>query len=306
MAGRDSNGYPNQMAMSWNTLGSTSTSTCMYSTSPSLSNPVTVTGTQSSYLQTWQHHVVSDVLKPATLYYYSCGDSAAGMSAVSNFTSAGGASQDQFTILQVADMGVYNSYDSRQLIGKLAPSVDWLLWSGDVCYADDAFLHDPLGFGYELTWDTCQTWLSNTTSFTPFMVGPGNHEAECHSPACLLNDTLKETLHNFTAYTHRFRMPSDVSAPRPGTLNQWYRYVEDSPCNRGARQCVSRSFNYGPVHFVVYDGETSYPNSPNDSYTGLPNGDFGDQVGWMQQDLAFAASPSQRAMRPWIVVTSHR
>ena len=50
-----------------------------------------------------------------------------------------------------------------------------------------------------------------------------NHEAECHSPACLLDEHRKESLHNFSAYTHRFRMPSAESLPSPGTLNQWYR-----------------------------------------------------------------------------------
>jgi acid phosphatase type 7 len=42
---------------------------------------------------------------------------------------------------------------------------------------------------------------------------PGNHEGECHSPICLLNDKYKEALRNFTAYNARFRMPAPESGP---------------------------------------------------------------------------------------------
>jgi hypothetical protein len=43
------------------------------------------------------------------------------------------------------------------------------------------------------------------------MVLPGNHESECHSPACLLDSTYKHALQNFTAYNARFRMPFQES-----------------------------------------------------------------------------------------------
>lgn len=67
-----------------------------------------------------------------------------------------------------------------------------------------------------------------------------------------------------------------------------------------------RSFNIGPVHVVAFDSETSYYNSPNDSYTGLPNGNFGNQLAWLTADLQHANSAGQRAQRPWIVATTHR
>ena len=66
------------------------------------------------------------------------------------------------------------------------------------------------------------------------------------------------------------------------------------------------SFNIGPIHVVAFDSETSYFNSPNDSYTGLPNGDFGNQLAWFTADLEHANTPAQRALRPWIVATTHR
>ncbi|KAA0149341.1 hypothetical protein FNF27_05155 [Cafeteria roenbergensis] len=288
LAGNDGDGNPNAMAISWNTNNQTNTSVCQYSTDASLRGANVTVGTQSSYYATWQHHAVTHALKYSTQYFYRCGDSFAGFSGVFNFTTSGGPSQESITVLQVGDMGVYNSWDNRQLIDQLAPSADMLMWSGDICYADDAFLHDPLGFGYELTWDVCQTWLENVTTSTPFMTAPGNHEAECHSPACLLDEHRKESLHNFSAYTHRFRMPSAESLPSPGTLNQWYSYT------------------MGPVRFIHHDSETSYPNSPNDSYTGLNNGPFGDQLAWVKSALEFANTPEERAKHPWVIVTAHR
>jgi hypothetical protein len=75
---------------------------------------------------------------------------------------------------------------------------------------------------------------------------PGNHEAECHSPICFLDPTKREAFENFTAFNHRFRMPSPESA---GTMNMWY------------------SFDFGSIHFIQIDTETDYPNAPNDDYS---------------------------------------
>jgi acid phosphatase type 7 len=72
----------------------------------------------------------------------------------------------------------------------------------------------------------------------PLMTLPGNHEAEDHSPGCIINADCRDGLRNFTAYNARFRMPSPES---DGSLNMW------------------SSFNAGPVHFVSMDLETGYP-----------------------------------------------
>ncbi len=69
---------------------------------------------------------------------------------------------------------------------------------------------------------------------------PGNHEAECHT--CLT--AIAET-GNFLPYRTRFRMPSPESG---GADSMWY------------------SFNYGPVHFVMVDTSTDFPDAPGDGY----------------------------------------
>jgi hypothetical protein len=35
-------------------------------------------------------------------------------------------------------------------------------------------------------------------------------------------------------------------------------------------------------------------------------GGFGDQLAWLDADLAAAAAPGARAERPWIIVSGHR
>lgn len=283
LAGQDSLGYPNGMTASWQTINQTATSVCKFSTNPSLSGASIATGTQYSYYATFDHHVVMQPLAPATTYYYACGDLASGFSSINSFRTLGGASDPTLRVVQWADMGTDNSAETISRIAQLAPSADLLLWSGDICYADDAFLHDPFVFGYETVWNECMTSIANFTASVPLQVAPGNHEAECHSPACLLDEDRKVKLGNFSAYNSRFRMPSDVSG---GALNMWY------------------SFNAGPVHFVIFNSETDFPHAPNDSYRGLPNGGFGDQLTWLENDLAQASA--QRSIRPWIVATSHR
>lgn len=50
------------------------------------------------------------------------------------------------------------------------------------------------------------------------------------------------------------------------------------------------SFNLGPVHWVVIDTETDFPDAPGDKYTligddddGVGNGGFGDQIAWLEE-----------------------
>ena len=49
----------------------------------------------------------------------------------------------------------------------------------------------------------------------------GNHESECHDPACVVNPRkLGLPLSNFTAYNARWKMPSQESG---GVASMWYR-----------------------------------------------------------------------------------
>lgn len=77
-----------------------------------------------------------------------------------------------------------------------------------------------------------------------------------------------QALSHFNAYNARFRMPSLESGAAHGTA-MWF------------------SFNLGPVHWVVIDTETDFPEAPEDKYTwwgdddGVGNGGFGDQTAWL-------------------------
>ena len=90
------------------------------------------------------------------------------------------------------------------------------------------------------------------------------------------------------------------------------------------------SFDYGLAHFVAFNGETDYPNSPewpfardlkggetapkeNETYItdsgpfGAVNGNFNDkesyqQYKWLQDDL----SKVDRSKTPWVIAMSHR
>jgi hypothetical protein len=110
----------------------------------------------------------------------------------------------------------------------------------------------------------------------------GNHEADCHDPACLLSSEKREKLSNFTAYNNRFRMPSPESN---GVLNMHY------------------SFNYGNIHFVSLDTETGYHNAAEETKYVMPCGGFGDQLTWLENDLIQANK--ERDIRPWIFIAGH-
>ena len=101
-----------------------------------------------------------------------------------------------------------------------------LLHVGDIAYADDAFLHTPLKFEYEDVYNQYEDDMEPITSTVPYMTAPGNHESECHSPACLVDSGRRKQLSNFTAYNARHHMPSESSG---GVASMWY------------------SFDYGPI-----------------------------------------------------------
>lgn len=114
---------------------------------------------------------------------------------------------------------------------------------------------------------------------------------------------------NFTAYQHRFRMPGSETG---GVSNFWY------------------SFDYGLAHFVSFDGETDYYQSPEYPFvadlTGnethpteeetyvTDSGPFGyidgsykynenyEQYNWLKADLAAV----DRSKTPWVFAMSHR
>jgi len=203
------------------------------------------------------------------------------------------------TILVMGDMGfgeTGQAVASRKRMEILAKSMDtdFTIHVGDVGYADDSLLHGSCAedFCYESSMDGYMTWMENLTDTKPYMVLPGNHESECHSPNCVANRGHREALRNFSAFNARWSMPSKES---DGVLSMWY------------------SFDYGPIHFVSLNTETDFPNAPEGEHGdaggifGAPSGHFapdGEYLKWLEADLK--AADSNRAKRPWVVAMGHR
>lgn len=190
-----------------------------------------------------------------------------------------------------------------------------LFSAGDIAYADywlkeEIQGHIPNtsvadGFQvYESLLNQFYDEMTPITSQKPYMVGPGNHEANCgcqlhltrlcltigfkgdnggykqfNISICMTGQT------NFTGFRNHFRMPSSESG---GLENFWY------------------SFDHGMVHFVQIDTETDLghgligPDQPGGS-GGEDSGPFGladQQINWLTNDLKSV----DRNKTPWVIV----
>jgi len=176
---------------------------------------------------------------------------------------------------------------------NLKKNSDMMIFAGDLGYADDAFLHGVCmaEFCYETVYDGWMRWMENISDTLPFMVTPGNHESECHSPACQVSSDMGPELSNFSAYNARWSMPSPESG---GVGNMWY------------------SFDFAGVHFIALDTETDFPGACEENhgdaggFWGRPAGHFGadgEYKRWLESDLERA---SNLHPRPWIIAFGHR
>lgn len=289
-SGEVSGGYLKGLSFSWQTEEDTNTSVVLIGTSPT-DLPIYVRGSSSKYWKTYHHHAVVSELQEESLFYYRVGDTATNtFSEIFSLTTES-LTSSSLKVAVIGDMGVTYSQDVISSLKTIAEQkmANFLLHLGDISYADDSFLQSGslLKFDYEHVWDRYMESMSPITSVMPYMTLPGNHEAECHSPACQANMDRYRSLSNFTAYNSRFNMPSVQSG---GASNMWY------------------SFNRGPVHFVQIDTETDFPDAPIDHYSwfGGINGGFGDQLKWLEADLKQAFADKQNGERPWIIVSGHR
>lgn len=286
LAGNDGNGNSNGMAVSWQTEENTDTSLVKYGL---ISGDYTfsASGVSGAYWETFNHHVVLSDLKADTMYYYVVGDADGGFSKEYKFKTAPITSSDttSFSFGVFADLGVSHGDSTLNYLKNTMKNDVSLVWhGGDESYADDSFLHVGCAtkFCYEDVYDEYMNDVQDWASMLPYMVAPGNHEVECHDPACLASKEKREKLSNFTAYNNRFHMPSQESG---GVLNMWY------------------SFNYANAHFITIDTETGYPGAAEETRYVLPCGGFGDQLTWLEADLK--AANENRANRPWVFVQGH-
>lgn len=157
---------------------------------------------------------------------------------------------------------------------------------GDIGYPDDSFTHHLLEFTYEKAYNGFMNWIQPIASMIPYMVSVGNHESECHSPACVVDYLgIGKHLSNFSAYNTRWKMPSN------GKANMWY------------------SWNQGSVHFVSLNTETDWPGAGEETHGDskiFPAGSFGrsgEFLEWLNKDLQEARKNPEIV---WIVAGGHR
>ncbi len=262
------------IVISWMTQNNTN-SIVNYGLTPS-NYDLMATGYSTSYYETYHHHVILENLKPNQKYYYKINDDELTfISPDINKTNL------QFAVY--GDLGLHNGDYTIKWLDTIKEDVDLYWHAGDISYADDSFLHPGCftEFCFEDTWNTFMNKIQPFASYKPYMVVPGNHEADCHDPACLTNKNRREKLSNFTAYNTRFRMPSKESGSN--ALNMHY------------------SFNYGLVHFISIDTETGFPGAEEETHYVLPCGGFEEQLKWLEQDLIKANNEKV----DWIFVQGH-
>lgn len=317
------------MMVSWNTYSQLEQPTVYYGHFPwdlcwTAHSNVSVTYPTST---TYNNHVKITGLQPDTQYYYQPQDS--NSSTPYTFkTSRPAGDTTPYSIAVVVDLGTMGPDGLSTKVGKgaanpLTPgenntiqslaatqsSWELLLHPGDLAYAD-AWLKEEIGgylpnttidggaAVYERILNDFYDEMASVTSVRPYMVGPGNHEANCDNGGttdkthnitytvsiCLPGQT------NFTGFRNHFRMPSSESG---GLENFWY------------------SFDHGMVHYIQLDTETDLghgfiaPDEPGGA-AGEDAGPFSNimdaQTTWLQKDLASI----DRQKTPWVIVMLHR
>ncbi|KFY28131.1 hypothetical protein V491_00620 [Pseudogymnoascus sp. VKM F-3775] len=320
------------MVVSWNTFDHLSNPTVHYGLSPdalteTASSDVSITYPTSL---TYNNHVKLTGLKPDTTYYYLPGHLLTGTDTSVPFsfkTSRSAGDGTPYTVAMFADLGTMGPLGLTTSVGKGGDSMleigerntiealeadagtfDFMWHDGDIAYADYWLKEEIQGFlpnttiaeGYKVYESILNAFyndMASVTAFKPYMVGPGNHEANCDnagttdkeknitydSSICMPGQT------NFTGFRNHFRMPSKESG---GVENFWY------------------SFDHGMTHYIQLDTETDLghgyigPDEANGT-EGFSEGPFGimnQQTTWLENDLKSV----DRTKTPWVIVAGHR
>ena len=251
-----------------------------------------------SYVGSGNHfHALLENLEISTFYFYRInGDDRLG-----SFTTAKGADTEKFSVPIFGDWGVGKigfAEATKKRLSILKDDYDFVIHAGDIGYADDAFLHDWgtnfVGEKYEDVYNSFMDEIEDISMHKAYMVSPGNHESECHSPFCLFRPEYRHGLNNFTAYNCRWGMglARDTIAQEKPPHSMWY------------------SFDYGPVHFVALNTETDFKGAEEEFWGDcgwtchLPAGNFGGYLEWLKNDLQEAHA--NRDKIPWVVTFGHR
>jgi hypothetical protein len=174
--------------------------------------------------------------------------------------------------------------------------------AGDIAYADawikettEGYIEATIDYAegykaYESILDEFYDEMTPITTVRPYMVGPGNHEANCDNggTGSYTTSVCMPGQMNFTGFRNHFRMPSTESG---GLGNFWF------------------SYDSGMVHYIQIDTETDLGHGlvgPDEPLGGTEDaGPFGlmnQQINWLTNDLKNV----DRSKTPWVVVTGHR
>ncbi|KAK9320483.1 Metallo-dependent phosphatase-like protein [Lipomyces orientalis] len=319
---------PTGMTVSWNTYEKIDEPTVYYGTdSWDLSSYATGESVTFQTSWTWSNHVKITGLKPNTKYYYmvshtncyNCSE----LSPYAFTTAREAGDLTPYTTAVVIDLGVMgedglsttsagamSAEDSTtiQSLARFIDGYDFVWHPGDIAYADywlkeqiQKYLKPvPVEEGYKSYNRLLNKYydqMQPVTAERPYMVGPGNHEANCDNGGTTdkeknITYTVElcpEGQTNFTAYRDHFRMPSAESG---GVDNFWY------------------SWDHGMVHYVQIDTETDLghgyiaPDEPGGSgkEDSGPFGRLNQQTDWLEKDLASV----DRTKTPWVIVSAHR
>jgi hypothetical protein len=277
---------PNSMTISWLTIDDCFSHVKYGINNISLSN--TVYGSSSSYeflnnkkyyKSGYIHHVLLTDLEPSTLYYYQCGDfmiqNISDMMYFKTLSKPGDNKQITFGVLGDIGQTVHSVSTINNLIKEA--DIDIILHAGDLSYADCD----------QALWDSYGQMIEPLASYTPWMVGPGNHEIE-------FNGT--DYVNLFTAFENRYRMPY----VEPAIFGDVIIKSSINP-NTGIPYCTPSVFqteyNYGNSFYSFESGLAHviflnpYTNSSHSSL----------QYNWLQNNL----KSIDRLVTPWIIIVMH-
>lgn len=313
------------MVVSWNTYQQLEAPWVQYGLSPDSLDQTAESLESITYPTsiTWNNHVVIKDLQPDTTYYYKVANSENNSDIYKFVTAKSPGSPDEFSFSVVVDMGTMGELGLSEEVGKGAEGAlepgeqntmqslrngmnefEFLWHPGDIAYADywlkEEIQHylpnTTIADGYKVYEQILNAFyeeLQPISAFKPYMVGPGNHEADCDNGGTSDKDNdIKYTNSicvpgqtNFTGFRNHFRMPGAESG---GTGNFWY------------------SFDYGQVHFVQFNTETDFGNGlagPEDAAPNGPQGSYpNEQIDWLENDLASV----NRTKTPWVIAAGHR
>lgn len=277
--------------------------------------------------RTWANTVILRDLQGATKYFYKIEST---NSTTEYFQSARDAGdKTPFSFNGIADLGVYGAdgytlkgdtsrkRDIPQIepslnhttIGNLAKTIDSyevLFINGDAGYEDDWILHPHnIGDGsnaYQAINEQFWNQLAPVIGRKLFMMGPGNHEANCQEFG-LPTVSCPTGQKNFTDFMVRF------GQTMPSTFDSASNDTDAKTAANRARALAQPpfwySFDYGMTHFLMFDTETDFANSPEGPGTNAGTGPFGvdnQQLNFIEADLASV----DRRVTPWVIAAGHR